>query len=140
MQVELGTAQRGETLRLPAPANRILIRPGFIFELYSTGKVTNKLTDAVKCEQALLLTVRVDRERPMDIAHLAVCRLQRANNRFSCMKNSCENWKMNGPTKFVERKLCMGRCDASSLAASTPRDSCTSEFVGVRIQTEVRRL
>ena len=82
MQVELGTAQRGETLRLPAPANRILIRPGFIFELYSTGKVTNKLTDAVKCEQALLLTVRVDRERPMDIAHLAVCRLQRANNRF----------------------------------------------------------
>ena len=34
----------------------------------------------------------------------------------------------------------MGCCDASSLAASIPRDSCTSEFVGVHSQTELRTL
>ena len=58
---------------------------------------------------------------------------------FSCMKTS-GTLEMHGPTKDLERMSCVGRCDASSLAASIPRDSCTSEFDGVLILTELRRL
>ena len=62
MQVELGATRR------------ISIRPGFIFELQSTDKVTNNLTDAALFEEPFLLTVLLDRRRPMEIAHLELCR------------------------------------------------------------------
>ena len=50
------------------------------FDMHSTDKVTSKLTNAVKCEQLFLLAVREDHGRPMDTAHLELCRQQHANN------------------------------------------------------------
>ena len=58
MQIDLGVAPIWETLRHPAPTNRVSIRRGFSCELHSTDNVTNKLTDPRNFEQPFLLTVR----------------------------------------------------------------------------------
>ena len=82
MQVELGVEKIWETLRRSSLTNRIPIRPRFAFELQSTDKVTNTLMDAVTFEHSFLMTVRVNRKKSIEIAHLELCRLQDANNRL----------------------------------------------------------
>ena len=112
--------------RPPAPTNRMTIRPGFMC-LQSTDKVTSKLTDSVKFEQPFF----VDGASGPRKTH-GNC--APANNR--CFVKRGDKWT----NEILERKLCMGRCGASSLAASIPRDSWTIEFVGVEMHTELRKL
>ena len=121
MQVELGAAQIGETLKDASPTRRISIRPGFIFELQSTDKVTNNLTDAVLFEEPFLLTVLLDRRRPMEIAHLELCRQQSASNSFFLYEELVKSGKA-WANEILGTKLVHGLF-----------------FVGVQIQAELRR-